>query len=75
MRVRALPQSATKGVRSDLCSLFMLTEYIEAALHQARYELMEDGRFFADIPPCEGLWADGDTLEATREQLRSVLED
>jgi predicted RNase H-like HicB family nuclease len=42
---------------------------------QARYEMMEDGRFFATIPSCEGLWADGDTLEATREQLQSVLED
>jgi predicted RNase H-like HicB family nuclease len=53
----------------------MLTEYIAAALHEAKYEIMEDGRFYARIPPCEGLWADGDSLEATRDQLRSVLED
>jgi predicted RNase H-like HicB family nuclease len=37
--------------------------------------MMEDKRFFATIPPCEGLWADGDTLEGAREQLREVLED
>ena len=53
----------------------MLTEYIRAAMREARYELMEDGRFFAVIPHCEGLWADGDTLEAAREQLQDVLED
>lgn len=53
----------------------MLTAYIRAALREARYELMEDGRFFAVVPACEGLWADGDTLEGAREQLQEVLED
>ncbi len=53
----------------------MLTEYIRAAMRAARYELMEDGRFFAVIPACEGLWADGDTLESARERLQEVLED
>ena len=53
----------------------MLTEYIRAAMREARYELMEDGRFFAVIPPCAGLWADGDTLEGAREHLQDVLED
>ena len=53
----------------------MLTEYIQAAMRAAHYELMEDGRFFASVPPCEGVWADGDTLEAAREELQDVLED
>jgi len=53
----------------------MLTEYIEAAMRQAHYELMEDGRIFATIPPCEGLWTDDDTLEGAREQLQDVLGD
>jgi predicted RNase H-like HicB family nuclease len=53
----------------------MLTNYITAAMREARYEMMEDGRFFATIPPCQGLWADGETLEQTREELQSVLED
>jgi predicted RNase H-like HicB family nuclease len=53
----------------------MLTEYIRAALRQAHYEIMEDGRFFATIPACEGLWAEGTTLEETREELQEVLED
>ena len=54
---------------------FMLTEYIRAAMREAHYEMMEDKRFFATIPPCEGLWVEGDSLEGAREQLQDVLED
>ena len=53
----------------------MLTEYIQAAMRGAHYEMMEDKRFFATIPACAGLWADGDSLEGAREQLQDVLED
>jgi len=53
----------------------MLTEYIEAALREAQFETMEDGRIYGRIPPCEGLWADGDTLPLAQEELRGVLED
>ncbi len=53
----------------------MLIEYIQAAMTHAEFEQMEDGRYFGTIPPCEGLWADGDTIEAARETLREVLED
>jgi predicted RNase H-like HicB family nuclease len=53
----------------------MLTEYIQLALKRAHYELMEDGRYWGDIPGLRGVWADGDTLEECRETLREVLED
>jgi predicted RNase H-like HicB family nuclease len=53
----------------------MLTDYIQAAMRQAKYELMENRKFFARIPSCRGLWAEGDTLEACREELQSTLED
>ena len=53
----------------------MLTEYIQRAMHCAQYEQMEDGRFFATIPQCPGLWAEGATLEASRDELLSTLED
>jgi predicted RNase H-like HicB family nuclease len=53
----------------------MLTEYIERAMRKAHYELMEDGRFFATIPKCKGVWAEGKSLEKCREELRSTLED
>jgi len=53
----------------------MLTEYIEAAMQRAHYELMEDGRFFGAIKMLKGLWADGDTLEECRRNLLDALED
>ena len=52
----------------------MLTEYIQAAMREAHYELMENGRFFGSIPSCQGAWGDGATLEETREELRGALE-
>ena len=53
----------------------MLIEYIQAAMQHSEFEQMEDGRYFGTIPPCQGVWADGDTVEETRETLREVLED
>jgi len=47
----------------------MLTDYIQAALRHAHYEIMENGRFWGDIAPCKGCWGDGDTLEECRENL------
>lgn len=53
----------------------MLTDYIREAMRLAHYELMENARFFATVPPLEGLWAEGATLEESREELQSTLED
>ena len=53
----------------------MLTEYIEKAMRLAHYELMENGRCWGEIPPLQGVWAEGQTLEECRDALREVLED
>jgi predicted RNase H-like HicB family nuclease len=53
----------------------MLTDYIQAAMRHAKYELMENGKFFARIPSCRGVWAEGNTLEDCRDELQSTLED
>ena len=53
----------------------MLTDYIQAAMRHAKYELMENGKFFARIPSCRGVWAEGSTLEDCRDELQSTLED
>lgn len=53
----------------------MLTEYIQAALRHAKYELMENGQFYGSIPQCRGVWAEGATLEDCRAELQSTLED
>ena len=53
----------------------MLTEYVERALRQAHYEIMENGRYWGEIPPLKGVWAEGKSLEECRDALREVLED
>jgi predicted RNase H-like HicB family nuclease len=53
----------------------MLIKYIEAAMHRATYELLEDDKtFYGRIPECQGVWANAQTLEACRDQLQEVLE-
>lgn len=54
----------------------MLTEYIQAAMRHARYEILsDDNSFYGEIPECRGVWANTDTLEECREELREVLEE
>ncbi len=54
----------------------MLTSYINAALRKAHYELLPDGEgYFGTIEGLQGVWAQGDTLEACREELQEVLEE
>ena len=53
----------------------MLTDYIQAAMRQATYEILEDdGTYYWHIPACQGVWANAPTLEACREELQEVLE-
>ena len=53
----------------------MLTEYIQRAMRHAKYEIMENGRFYGEILECPGTWGEGTTLEECRDELQSVLED
>jgi predicted RNase H-like HicB family nuclease len=54
----------------------MLTEYIQAALKKAKYEILaDDGSFFGTIDGFKGVWANAKTLEECRTELREVLED
>ncbi|MCZ6750556.1 MAG: type II toxin-antitoxin system HicB family antitoxin [Acidobacteria bacterium] len=53
----------------------MLTEYLEKRLKKAKYKMLRDGSYFGEIPGLKGVWADGNTLEDCREELREVLED
>ena len=52
----------------------MLGEYLNKAMRLAKYELLEDGAFFGDIPGFEGVWGTGPTLEACRDDLKGALE-
>ena len=53
----------------------MLTDYIRAAMHHATYEKLDDNTFYGEIPGLDGLYANGPTLEACRDELESALED
>ncbi|HEY9648345.1 MAG TPA: type II toxin-antitoxin system HicB family antitoxin [Chroococcidiopsis sp.] len=53
----------------------MLTEYINAAMEQAEYKLLEDGTYFGEIPPCPGVWGNASTLKACMTELQEVLEE
>ena len=52
----------------------MLTAYIHAAMTAARYEILEDGTYYGEIPGLPGVLATAETLEACRDELQDVLE-
>ncbi|RJP93731.1 MAG: type II toxin-antitoxin system HicB family antitoxin [Desulfobacteraceae bacterium] len=54
----------------------MLLEYVQAALRHAKYEILpDDGSYYGEISECNGVYANANTLEDCREELREVLED
>ncbi len=53
---------------------FSLLQYVEAALKQAEYEKDEAGVIIAQVPTAAGFFAQGDTFEEARENLRDVIE-
>lgn len=53
----------------------MLTKYILAALRRAKYEVLDDGRYYGEIPGCRGVWATAKSLEVCRRNLQEVLEE
>jgi predicted RNase H-like HicB family nuclease len=52
----------------------MLTIYIQTAMKHATYEILEDGTFYGEIPPCPGVFFNATTLPACLEGLQEVLE-
>ncbi|MBI1955638.1 MAG: type II toxin-antitoxin system HicB family antitoxin [Acidobacteria bacterium] len=54
----------------------MLRNYMQAAMRQAKYEILpDDGSFYGEIPGFAGVWANAKTLEGCREELEEVLEE
>ena len=54
----------------------MLTNYIQAAMSHAKYEILpDDNTFYGEMPGFDGVYANADTLEACREELGEVLEE
>jgi predicted RNase H-like HicB family nuclease len=52
----------------------MFSEYIQAALAQAKYEPIEKGDYCATVPGLRGVIATGETIEECRRDLIEVLE-
>ena len=53
----------------------MITEYINAAMKNAHYEIIEDEEpYYGEIPKLKGVWATGKTLEECRDNLSENLE-
>lgn len=54
----------------------MLTDYIDAAMGKAKYEILsDDNSFYGEIPGFDGVYANNSTLEQCRKELAEVLED
>ena len=52
----------------------MLTQYLQAALDLARYEIIDDEEpYYGEVPELPGVWATGATLETCRRALRAPL--
>ena len=54
----------------------MLSQYIQAAMRQAKYKILEDDEsFYGEIHGFQGVYANAETLEDCREELAEVLEE
>ena len=53
----------------------MLSEYLDSALRRTEYKRLDDQTWFAEIPGFEGVWANAESLEDCRGELREVLEE
>jgi predicted RNase H-like HicB family nuclease len=54
----------------------MILEYISKAMKHAKYEILsDDGTYYGEIPECNGVYANAQTLEECRNLLSEVLEE
>ena len=54
--------------------VFSVTEYAEKALLKAEYVRDENGIVIASVPDASGFFAQGDSFEEARTNLRDVIE-
>ncbi len=53
----------------------MIQAYLNASLKNARYKQIDNGKWFAEIPGFDGVWASADSVEICRNELIEVLEE
>jgi predicted RNase H-like HicB family nuclease len=53
----------------------MIRTYIQAAMEQAKYEIIQDAEpYYGSVPGLKGVWATGKTLEECRTNLEDVID-
>ena len=52
----------------------LIHRYVTAARRRAITEQLEDGTWYAEVKKLPGVWAEGDTEEATLEELWGVID-
>ena len=53
----------------------MLSQYIQAAMRQAKYKILpDDGSYYGEIPEFQGVYANAEMLGDCRNELQEVLE-
>ena len=55
----------------------MFAQYLDKAMQHAQIEQIEqieDGSYFGSIPGFQGIWSNAATEDASRQELREVLE-
>lgn len=53
----------------------MYDRYLQKALIRADYKVLDNGEWFVSIPGFDGVWANGESVEETRNELIEVLEE
>lgn len=54
----------------------MITEYIQAILQRAKYEILDDnGSYYGSVKGFPGLYANTSSLEKCRQELLETVED
>lgn len=52
----------------------MINQFIDQNLKRAKYKILGDGTYYAEIPRIRGVWANAKNLEDCRRELAEVLE-
>ncbi|MBI5400674.1 MAG: type II toxin-antitoxin system HicB family antitoxin [Candidatus Yonathbacteria bacterium] len=52
----------------------MINQFIDQNLKRAKYKILKDGTYYADVPRLRGVWANAKNLEDCRQELREVIE-
>lgn len=53
----------------------MLKEFIDKKIKKAKFEVLEDGTYYGEIPGYRGVWANAKTLSVCKKELGEVFEE